>query len=247
MMPGRLLRRSLPAFALVALAVVGSITLARPGGAAGPNVRGRIAGHEKLTVDVYTEAAKPDAHRWTWREPSPAVQASFRALSPVPSRDICVAATSSNGAPAGEQQILMSVTGGRITPTTIVVAPGTKLVFQNFDPFVHRIYLKDVKTFAADNQQGGAKREWTAPGQGRYEFRDELFPSVRSYVVVDPQVVQIAFPGRDGAFGFALSNGDYVVKAFFGGKQVGKSVSVTAKNGVHDLKEALQVGAGEGG
>ena len=36
------------------------------------------------------------------------------------------------------------------------------------------------------------------------EFRDELFPSVRSYVVVEPQTVMIAFPSRDGAFMFDL-------------------------------------------
>ena len=32
----------------------------------------------------------------------------------------------------------MTVTGGRVFPTTIVVTPNTALAFKNFDPFKHR-------------------------------------------------------------------------------------------------------------
>jgi hypothetical protein len=35
---------------------------------AGP-IKGRITGQDKLLPDVYVEASKPDAHRFTWREP----------------------------------------------------------------------------------------------------------------------------------------------------------------------------------
>ena len=93
-----------------------------------------------------------------------------------------------------------------------------------------------------------ARREWTASGAGRFEFRDELFPSVRTFVVVDPGVVDVAYPGHDGAFAYsALPQGEYVLKAFFQGKVVGKPVSVTVKGSqLVDLKEALNVGEGGG-
>src|SRR5688572_30410923 len=55
-------------------------------------VRGRITLHEKLVPRAYEEAAKPDARRYTWREPSPTVRAEFRVLSANISRDICIAA-----------------------------------------------------------------------------------------------------------------------------------------------------------
>jgi hypothetical protein len=220
--------------------------LTASGHAGPPNVKGKITGYEKLTPEVYAEAAKPEARRWTWREPSPSVAAQFRALSANPSRDICIAATT--GANQEKQEFRMTVTGGRVFPTTIVVTPNTQLAFKNFDPFKHRIYVTNgtQKLLAPDDLQPNAVRTWSAQGAGRYEVRDELYPSVRTFVVVDPQVVQVAYPGRDGAFGFSLPAGDYVLKAFFNGHQVGKPVPITAKErgAPLELKEPLKLDEG---
>jgi hypothetical protein len=213
------------------------------GRAAAPNVKGKISGQEKLIPDVYAEAAKPDSKRWTWREPSPSVDQKFRALSANPSRDICVVATSSANQGPGEA-IRMTVTGGRVVPTTIVVTPGTQLAFKNFDPFKHRLYIVGQATMKPEDLQPNAVRSWAPPGAGKFEVRDELFPSVRTFVIVDPQTVAAVFPGRDGAFGFSIPNGDYVLKAFFNGKQVGKSVPFAAKDKAFEMKEPLNVGEG---
>jgi hypothetical protein len=218
--------------------------------AVGPNVRGRVSGQDKLSPDVYVEAAKTDAHRWTWREPSPAVDSKYRNLAANPSRDICIAALSTGGGAPTDSPMLMSLTGGRIFPTTIVVAPGQKLQFKNFDPFDHRIYMVGNPSLKAEKQSGGGVREWQAPtgGEGKFEIRDELFPSVRTWVIVNPQVVQITYPGRDGAFAFSLGNGDYILKAFFNGKQVGPGLAAAAreKGAPNDLKQPLDVGDGAG-
>jgi hypothetical protein len=210
--------------------------------AAGP-LKGRIVGQEKLIPDVYVEAARPDAHRFTWREPSPTVRAEFRALSGNPSRDLCIAALGANNAPAHEP-ILIRVTGGHTIPTTIVVSPGTRLSFENRDPFPHKLYVVGNPAWKAENQEPTRRREWTAPnGAGRFEFRDEAFPSVRTFVVVEPQVMDIAYPGRDGAFGMSLPAGDFVLKAYFGGKQVGRAINVASKERfLVDLKEPINVG-----
>jgi hypothetical protein len=102
----------------------------------------------------------------------------------------------------------------------------------------------------AEKQSGGGVREWQAPtgGEGKFEIRDELFPSVRTWVIVNPQVVQITYPGRDGAFAFSLGNGDYILKAFFNGKQVGAGLAAAAreKGAPNDLKQPLDVGDGAG-
>ena len=218
--------------------------------AAPGTVKGRIVGQEKLVPDVYAEAAKPDSHRYTWREPSPTVDAKFRVAAANPSRDICLAAISTQTQGAHEAYGIR-VTGGRATPSTIVVSPGTRLVFENVDPFPHKLYLASggaASTFKPDPMPGGARRDFTAPGQGRLEFRDETTPSLRMWVVVDPQASEIAYPGRDGAFAFQLSPGDYVVRAFFQGKQVGKSLSVAVKDKqTFDLKDPLNVSEGGDG
>lgn len=230
---------------VLAFAITTAFALLTASGRAGPpNVRGKITGHEKLIPEVYAEASKPDARRW--REPSPSVAAHFRVLSADPSRDICIAATT--GANQEKQQFRMTVTGGRVFPTTIVVTPNTELVFKNFDPFKHRIYITSAtgqKLLQADDLQPNAARTWAAQGPGIYEVRDELFPSVRTFVVVDPQVVQVAYPGRDGAFGFSLPAGEYVLKAFFGGKPVGKQINFVAKDrGTVELKDPMKLDEG---
>ncbi|MDB4997546.1 MAG: hypothetical protein JWM74_4978 [Myxococcaceae bacterium] len=212
---------------------------------AGP-VRGKITGQDKLLPDVYVEAAKPDAHRYTWREPSPTVKAEFRNLSANPSRDICIAALTSGTAPPHEP-ILIKITGGHTIPTTIVIAPGTRLSFENHDPFPHRLYIVGNDAWKPEDLNAGAHREWTPVAAGKVEFRDQLIPSVRTYVVVDAQVADIAFPGRDGSFGMTLPAGDYVLKAFFNGRPVGKPINVAAKERpALEIKEPLNV-AGEGG
>ncbi len=206
-------------------------------------VKGRITGQDKLVPDVYVEASRPDAHRYSWREPSPSVKAEFRTLSANPSRDLCIAALSTNNAPAHDP-VLIRITGGHTIPTTIVVSPGTRLAFENRDPFPHRLFQVGNNAWQAENMDPTRRREWTAPsGAGRYEFRDALFPSVRTFVVVEPQVMEIAYPGRDGAFAMNLPAGDFVLKAYFNGKQVGRSMSVVAHDRqMFDLKDPVNVG-----
>ncbi len=216
-------------------------TLAVSGNAAGPNVKGKISGQEKLVPEVYAEATKPESRRWTWREPSPSVDSKWRTLSAAPSRDICIAALSGAGQGA-QEPIRMTVTGGRVFPTTIVVAPNTQLVFKNFDPFKHRLYVVGQNTMKADDLQAQQSRSWTAPGPGLYQVRDELFPSVRTWIVVDNRVVASVFPGRDGAFGFTLPDGEYILQAYFQGKPVGRPAQVNPKaNRAFDVKDPLNV------
>jgi len=204
--------------------------LAATGAAFAGPVRGRINGQEKLVPDVYAEAAKPDAHRYTWREPSPTVKPEFRVLSGNPLREICVAAIAQTQQPAHEPAHLIKITGGRTVPATIAVSNGTRLAFKNFDPFPHRLYIKDSQTWRAETINPNAQREFSLPtGGGKFEVRDELFPSLRSFILVDSMVADIAYPGRDGAFELNLSSGDYVLKAFFNGRLVGTS-SVTVKD-----------------
>ena len=227
----------LTAFALLSVA----------GHAGNPNVKGKITGQDKLVPDVYAEAAKPESRRWTWREPSPSVAAQFRTLSANPSRDLCIAATTSGNA-GPQEAIRMTVTGGRVFPTTIVVSPGTPLAFKNFDPFKHRLYVVNNPSFKPEDMAPNQVRSWSASGAGKYEIRDELFPSVRTYVIVDPQVVQVAYPGRDGAFGLSLPAGEYILKAFFAGKQVGKPMQVNAKEkSTVEMKDPLNVAAAADG
>ncbi len=212
--------------------------------AVGVSVRGKITGWEKLFPQVYAEAAA-DPHRYTWRETSPTVKQEFRKLSASPTRDICVVALSAGAAQAHEP-LGIKITGGRLSPSTLVLSPGSRLSFKNVDPFPHILFEPDNDKWAPNPTAPGSTREWAATTAGLHVIRDQLFPSVVMYVFVDPNAVEFATPDRDGVFSMGLTPGDYTLKTFFEGKPVGKGV-----DGVHvglgglEIRDPMALGGGE--
>jgi hypothetical protein len=205
-------------------------------------VKGKVSGWEKLLPQVYAEVAKPDSHRFTWREPSPTVKQDFRKLSANVTRDVCVVAFGEGDAPAHEPKVV-KVTGGRITPSTIVLSPGSRLSFKNTDPFPHQLYEEKNPAWAVNPTAPGSTREWAAGAPGLHVIRDMLFPSVVMYIFVDAKAVEFDFPDREGTFEMNLPPGTYTLKAFFEGRPTGKpmdQVKVEAKG--LELKEPLAVG-----
>jgi hypothetical protein len=199
-----------------------ALAIGLPALALGGQVKGKLTGLDKLLNPVWQEAKDVGSHRFSWREPSPTVRAEFRNLFAYAPKEVCVAALAASPQPPPALPLLITVGGGRTTPVTVVVAPGTRLHFENRDPFPHRIYGVGQTTFPPGEMAAMAARDWTAPGPGRYEIRDELSPSVRSWVVVEPNVAAIAYPTAQGAFIIPqLTPGEYTVKAFFSGSSVG--------------------------
>lgn len=193
-------------------------------------VRGRLEGFRLLENPVWAEAKNPERQGYSFREPVPTVRAEFRRPYPHIPKEVCVAVLASTPQPAKSGAILVRVGGGRTTPVTLVTRPGTKLVFQNTDPFKHRLYAVGLKTFTASDTGRGATREWTVPQAGVYEIRDEAAPSLRMWVVADPMVAGIAYPSMKGEFAVPVEQpGEYRVQAFFSGKRVGPEVPVVIK------------------
>ncbi len=207
----------------VALAVAAALTCAGGviAGEAG-KVKGKVTGLEKLVPDVYSESADSKNHRYNWREGSPTVPAQHRALYGSPSKEVCLAAFGGGNANPFEP-IKVKVTGGRTNPAMLVVPPGTRIQFLNVDPFPHKLFQVNEPKWAPNVTGPGSNRDWTAGSPGRYEIRDELFPSVRTFVVVEPQVSAIGYPSRGGDFSIdKLAPGEYTLRAYFNGKPVGK-------------------------
>jgi hypothetical protein len=211
--------------------------------ASSSTIKGKVAGWDKLYPQVYADAAKPDSHRYTWREPSPTVKQDFRKLSANGTRDVCIAAFGSGAAPAHDSQRVF-VTGGRITPATIVLSPGSRLSFKNSDPFPHQLYEANNPSWASSPTAPGSSRDWAAAAAGVHVIRDQLYPSIVMYIVVDAAAVEATFPDRDGNFAMSVPPGEYTLKVFFDGRPVGKPIDgVKAEKDV-ELKDPLAVGAG---
>jgi len=217
--------------------------LSVPAVAFGGQVKGKLLGIEKLLNPVWHEAKDVGSHRFSWREPSPTVRAEFRNLYAYAPKEVCLAALASSAQQPPALPLLITVGGGRTTPVTVVVAPGTRLHFENRDPFAHKLYGVGQTTFPPGETAALGARDWTAPGPGRYEIRDELSPSVRSWVVVEPNVAAIAYPTVQGIFLIPqLSPGEYTLKVFFAGNPVGTPKTFTLAGAVVDL--ALPVAEG---
>jgi hypothetical protein len=235
-------------YIVASVAILGSVlasgTLLAGSSPVAVGVKGKVVGWEKLLPQAYAEAAG-DSHRYTWREPSPTVKQEFRKLSANVGRDVCVAAFGAGAAQAHEP-LAVKLTGGRLTPGTLVLSPGSRLSFRNADPFPHVLFEVGNEKWAANPTAPGSSREWAAAGPGLYVIRDQLFPSVALYVVVDPNAVEFSMPDHDGVFAMPVTPGDYTFKAFFEGKQVGRSTdTMHVGSGGLELRDPLTVGGGE--
>lgn len=220
--------------------VAGLLGVAGDAGAA--RVRGVLSGYQNLLNPVWEEAKDPDRHLFSFREPVPTVRGEFRRLFPHIPKELCVAALSAEKQPA-QKAILIRVGGGRTTPVTIVVTPGTELQFQNTDPFAHRLFAVGVPAFSASDTVKGGLRSWSVPGPGTFEIRDEAAPSLRMWIVGEPRLAAIAFPSMKGEFALSVDTpGDYQVQAYFAGKTVGPQVAVKVNTADIDLsKQPIKV------
>jgi plastocyanin len=214
-----------PAFRLAfALGVGAALFGSSP--ASATDVRGRLVGYEHLRNPVWVAAKDPNRHGYSFREPVTTVPAGLRKLFPQISKEICIFALGTSAGGAGKP-VGVRVSGGRTTPMTLVVTPGTELRFKNADPFDHRLYGVGFGTFAVSTTAKGALRRWTPQEGGRYEIRDELSPSLLMWVVVEPSAVATAFPGSDGRFSLTVDQpGQYSIQAYFAGEAVGKPILV---------------------
>ncbi len=124
------------------------------------------------------------------------------------------------------------------------MAPGTRLHFENRDPFAHKLYGVGQSTFPPGEMAALQARDWTAPGPGRYEIRDELSPSVRSWVIVEPNVAAISYPTTQGLFLIPqLAPGEYTLKVYFAGSPVGTQKTFTLGANIVDVALPVHEGA----
>ncbi len=212
-----------------------------PDAASAAGITGKLENFRLLQNPVWAEAKDPKRSGYSFREIVPTVPAEFRRLFPHIPKEVCVAAISEQAQKPGEP-ILIRVGGGRTTPVTLVVVPGTKLIFRNTDPFKHRLYGVGIKTFAANETMKGGERAWTVPSAGVFEIRDELAPSLRMWIVGNPKVAAIAYPTMKGEFRLSVKQpGEYKVQAYFSGKQVGEDAPVTVDGGNVVIKAPIKV------
>lgn len=231
----RLVRRI--ALALALLVVPGAAL------AATVTVKGKTAGTKKLLNPVWNEAKDPKANRYTFREPSATVRAELRTLTGYLPKELCIAALAEKGT-ALKVPLRVVVAGGRTSPVTLVVAEGQQIQFENQDPFPHKLYDTESKGLQPAEMAAAKSRTWTPPGPGKYEIRDQLAPSIRSWIVVEPRAAGVAYPDRQGAFSVDLEPGKYTLRAYYSGEPVGTDLEINVAPVPSEqlLREQLKLG-----
>ncbi len=204
----------------VALLLVSSVALGAP-----VTIKGRLAGTQKLLNPVWTEAESPQAHRYTFREPSITTRFDARALTAQLDKEVTIVALTDAG--GAKVKGNMAVIGGRLSPTTLVVTKGESVQIENKDPYPHKLYDTGNKGFAVGETPAGKARAWTPPEVGKFEIRDQAAPSVRGWIVVEPKAVAVAYPDRKGEFSMDLEPGKYKLRAYHNGAPVGKELEIT--------------------
>lgn len=221
---------------------LGLAVLGHAGVAEAAKVKGKVTGFRALVNPVWDEARDPKKRGYSFREIVPTVKPEFRHLFPHIPKELCIVALAEGKQAPQKTAILIRVGGGRTTPVTIVVPPGQQLQFHNTDPFKHRLYGVGVSTFQPGDTIKGARRDWTASTAGSFEIRDEAAPSLRMWVIAEPNVAAIAYPNLKGEFALTVpTEGKYTVQAYFAGKKIGPGIPVEVKGGDIDMKEPLKV------
>jgi plastocyanin len=218
-------RAALPLLLLPALVL--------PASSPAVTIKGKVGNTDDLLNPVWNEAKDPSQNRFDFREPASTVPPDKRILRAHLSKELCIAVLVDSPPAPQKKKHKMTIAGGRTSPVTIVIAPGDEIEFVNKDPFEHDIYeISGKGGFGEGNMLENGSRAWSPPGPGKYELRDKLAPSVRSWVVVEPKVVKTFFPNRHGEF-FGpptdLEPGIYTLRAYFDGEPVGDAMPIDLK------------------
>ncbi|MBW2525119.1 MAG: hypothetical protein JRI23_13130 [Deltaproteobacteria bacterium] len=220
------LRIALSAATLLLVALTGSATaVAQDEEPVEPVVLvGTIKGGQALLNPVWNEAKDPKSRRYTFRVPSTTVSPQAKILTAYLPKELCIVALGDGPAQAKKSPIPMTISGGRTTPVTLVVPQGQEIQIENHDPFPHRLYEvgKGETSLKASDIEPTKSRRWTPPKPGKYELRDELAPSLRAWVVVEPKAHQRAFVNFKQEFNMELLPGAYTLRGYFAGEAVGK-------------------------
>ncbi len=236
------------AASVAALAAVLSVTSVSAQDTEKVAAKGRVVGGKTLLNPVWNEAKDSKSHRYTFRAPSTTVGKQAKQLTAYLPKELAIVVLTTTGkASAIGKPIQIGVSGGRTTPVTTVVTEGQNIQFVNHDPFPHKLYDvgKVANGLGPEETKPSGQRIWKPPKEGVYEIRDEYFPSVRSWIVVEPRAVTMGSVNFKNEFIIGdLSPGQYELQGYFSGKPVGKPLKIELRGApeVQTIRDPLVVG-----
>ena len=136
-------------------------------------------------------------------------------------RELAVVLVGEGEAEAGEREV--SLTGGSLMPSTLVVRVGTTIKIDNRDEIAHELYALGLDGFSGEAIAPRGRRAIHLKTAGDWPLRDRLVPHARGHLHVLPDLVSVAELKSDGTYTFAdVPAGTYSLLVFHGHKQIAK-------------------------
>jgi hypothetical protein len=225
----------------IALVALGSAVLATS--ALTPHVRaGEVRGQLILGSLAEPKLEKPPRAAFNW-ELENGVKEVLPARVSAP-RELAVVLLGAGEAKTAEQ-IEISVSGGALLPSTVVLRSGTTLRVRNDDEIGHELFAEGLDGFSAEATSPGATRSMHLVKPGSWPLRDRLVAHATAHLLVFANLIASARVEPNGTFAFGdVAPGKYTLKVFRGGSElVSKEIELADKPLTVD---PLTLGAGKG-
>lgn len=130
------------------------------------------------------------------------------------------------------QQVKMDQQNKMFIPYVLPVVLGTTVEFHNSDELLHNVFSVGAEEFNLGNWTKGIVRKHTFNKLGEITLLCNVHPEMEAYILV-LQNPYFARPDGEGQFRIAdVPAGEYVIKAWYGGKIKKQTVKVTGKGSV---------------
>jgi plastocyanin len=131
--------------------------------------------------------------------------------------------------PGAENRATIALSGGSLSPSTIVVRPDTILRFENRDDFAHELFAEGLDGFSGEATSSGQARTVRVTQAGNWPIRDRQVPHVRGHLHVIANLAATATLEANGEYKFTnIAPGQYTVKVLHGANEVASATAQVA-------------------
>jgi len=159
-----------------------------------------------------TPATKPPRPAYNWE-----IENGVKEVLPerVPPRELAVILI--GAAPSGDNRVEISITGGALLPSTLVVRTGTTVRIRNDDEIGHELFAPGLDGFSPEATSPGSTRSVHLTKPGKWPLQDKLAVHSRAHLHVLPDLAAVAKLEPNGSYVFPeVAPGKYTLKVLRG-------------------------------
>jgi hypothetical protein len=197
----------------------------RPDDAQAAEVRGQVL----IASASASAATKPPRAAYNWELENGVKEVLPDRTTP---RELAVVLLGGAGAGAGaSERIEVSISGGTLLPSTLVVRSNSTVRIKNEDEIGHELFAPGLDGFSPEATSPGATRSVHLTKAGSWPLQDRLAVHARAHLHVLANLAAVARLEANGGYVFnEVAAGKYTLKVFRGPDElVSKEIEVSDK------------------